>query len=144
MAHTLRFILAIATAIEFLHSAAILAIFVHIFANNTTTILWHFGGAQGWNSDPSMRVYDYANYREPPPVPLVWDPRCEQLPIFLRNTHELTHSYMSSLMKGNFCIAIVTMLIWVVRCFVNFWDPYRLDLCATLMISAAYDIMLIA
>jgi hypothetical protein len=75
MAHILRFIIVVATAIDFLLCTAVLAIFAHIVLNDTTTALWLTGGAKGWNSDPSLRVYDYANYREPPPVVLIWDPR---------------------------------------------------------------------
>lgn len=34
--------------------------------------LWEAGGAEGWNSDPEQRVYFYANYEQPPEIPLVW------------------------------------------------------------------------
>ncbi|CAG9977628.1 unnamed protein product [Clonostachys byssicola] len=37
--------------------------------------LWENGGAQGWNSDPKQRIYYYANYEEPPEVPLIWSQR---------------------------------------------------------------------
>jgi hypothetical protein len=36
------------------------------------TILWAAGAEHGWNSDPHERVYFYANYKTPPPVPFVW------------------------------------------------------------------------
>ena len=34
--------------------------------------LWAAGAEKGWNSDPHERVYFYANYKTPPPVPFVW------------------------------------------------------------------------
>jgi hypothetical protein len=36
------------------------------------TSLWAAGAAQGWNSDPHERVYFYANYEAPSPVPFIW------------------------------------------------------------------------
>ncbi|KXJ85745.1 hypothetical protein Micbo1qcDRAFT_127414 [Microdochium bolleyi] len=37
--------------------------------------LWQAGGERGWNSDPSMRIYFYANHEEPPAIPLIWSQR---------------------------------------------------------------------
>ncbi|KAK2054400.1 hypothetical protein LY76DRAFT_522625 [Colletotrichum caudatum] len=34
--------------------------------------LWEYGGIEGWNSNPNYRVYFYANYEEPPEIPLIW------------------------------------------------------------------------
>jgi hypothetical protein len=34
--------------------------------------LWAAGAEHGWNSDPHERVYYYANYKTPPPVPFIW------------------------------------------------------------------------
>jgi hypothetical protein len=36
------------------------------------TSLWVAGAEHGWNSDPHERVYFYANYKTPPPVPFIW------------------------------------------------------------------------
>ena len=36
------------------------------------TSLWAAGAAHGWNSDPHERVYFYANYETPPPIPFIW------------------------------------------------------------------------
>ena len=41
------------------------------------------------------------------------------------------------------CIAVVTMLIWAIRCLINFRSVSRFDVCARLMINGAYDIMLL-
>ncbi|WQF89856.1 hypothetical protein CDEST_14870 [Colletotrichum destructivum] len=35
-------------------------------------MLWEKGGVEGWNSNPNHRVYFYANYEEPPEIPLIW------------------------------------------------------------------------
>ncbi|KAH7024935.1 uncharacterized protein B0I36DRAFT_249788 [Microdochium trichocladiopsis] len=39
------------------------------------TKLWQTGGDNGWNSDPSLRIYFYANHEEPPEIPLIWSQR---------------------------------------------------------------------
>ena len=40
------------------------------------TTLWAAGAQHGWNSDPHERVYFYANYKPPPPVPFIWSEEC--------------------------------------------------------------------
>jgi hypothetical protein len=37
--------------------------------------LWENGGEEGWNSNPNTRIYFYANHREPPEVPYLWQQR---------------------------------------------------------------------
>lgn len=37
--------------------------------------LWENGGEEGWNSNPNERIYFYANHREPPEVPFIWQQR---------------------------------------------------------------------
>ncbi|KAI1133985.1 hypothetical protein F5Y05DRAFT_249496 [Hypoxylon sp. FL0543] len=34
--------------------------------------LWEIGGEHGWNSNPRLRIYFYANHQQPPEIPLVW------------------------------------------------------------------------
>lgn len=34
--------------------------------------LWAAGAEHGWNSNPHDRLYFYANYKTPPPVPFIW------------------------------------------------------------------------
>ncbi|OTB01685.1 hypothetical protein M426DRAFT_25449 [Hypoxylon sp. CI-4A] len=34
--------------------------------------LWEIGGENGWNSNPRLRIYFYANYQQPPEIPLIW------------------------------------------------------------------------
>lgn len=40
--------------------------------------LWAAGAKEGWNSDPHERVYFYANYKDPPPVPFIWTQGCSR------------------------------------------------------------------
>jgi hypothetical protein len=70
-----RATLAIATAFEFVLITSLVAIFTYAYPNRFRTALWEDGGSKGWNSDPRARVYFYANYKEPPAVPMVWDKR---------------------------------------------------------------------
>ncbi|WYZ42685.1 hypothetical protein EsH8_VI_000384 [Colletotrichum jinshuiense] len=37
--------------------------------------LWRNGGEEGWCSNPRLRIYFYANYEEPPEIPLIWSQR---------------------------------------------------------------------
>jgi hypothetical protein len=67
---------ALAISFEFVLATALLALFASAYPDRFRTVLWRDGGSKGWNSDPSYRVYLYANYREMPPMPLIWDERC--------------------------------------------------------------------
>ncbi|ROT39528.1 hypothetical protein SODALDRAFT_131894 [Sodiomyces alkalinus F11] len=40
--------------------------------NTWRTTLWQVGYDHGWNSDPRMILYAYANYRPLPEIPMVW------------------------------------------------------------------------
>ena len=39
------------------------------------TTLWREGGTHGWNSDPDLRIYFYANHQRPPTIPYIWSMR---------------------------------------------------------------------
>lgn len=56
-------------------SITAVALFSTAYAGDLRIQLWENGGAEGWNSDPKQRVYYYANYREPPEIPLIWSQR---------------------------------------------------------------------
>ncbi|KAI0380594.1 hypothetical protein F5Y04DRAFT_94802 [Hypomontagnella monticulosa] len=43
--------------------------------------LWEIGGENGWNSNPRLRIYFYANYEQPPEIPLIWTQRESNLAI---------------------------------------------------------------
>ena len=64
-----------ATLFDLILAIAILSLFATIYPDRFRTVLWQEGGTKGWNSDPHQRVYDYANYRKSPPIPLIWDER---------------------------------------------------------------------
>ncbi|OTA55569.1 hypothetical protein K449DRAFT_399899 [Hypoxylon sp. EC38] len=40
--------------------------------------LWEIGGENGWNSNPRLRIYFYANYQQPPEIPLIWAQRLSE------------------------------------------------------------------
>jgi hypothetical protein len=56
---------------EFPFTVANLALFGIASPNLYRAILWNEGGRRGFNSEPSVIVYAYANYK-PVDVPLVW------------------------------------------------------------------------
>lgn len=68
-----------ATTFEFLLCTTLLFLFTSAYNQEYRTMLWRVGGAKGWNSDPRLRVYFYANYKEPPPVPTIWDEKYVKL-----------------------------------------------------------------
>ncbi|KAK1759041.1 hypothetical protein QBC47DRAFT_457397 [Echria macrotheca] len=49
-----------------------ICVFAHGRSSNLRTALWQTGGDQGWNSNPRLRIYFYANHREPPDIPFLW------------------------------------------------------------------------
>ncbi|KAH7113803.1 hypothetical protein B0J11DRAFT_619242, partial [Dendryphion nanum] len=123
MARFTRVVLFVATMLEFFQAIVLLVLFACAYPDRFRTLLWRAGGAKGWNSDPHMRVYYYANYREPPPIPTIWD---------------------ESTTQCNLCIAVVTVIIWIIRWNVNRLSGRGLDLYATLTTNGLYDILLIA
>lgn len=50
-------------------------LFCSAYPDQYRTRLWLIGGEHGWNSDPSLRIYFYANYQNPPEIPLLWSQR---------------------------------------------------------------------
>ncbi|KAK1970912.1 hypothetical protein LY78DRAFT_699688 [Colletotrichum sublineola] len=53
-------------------SATAVGLFWSASSGNFREKLWEHGGIEGWNSNPNHRVYFYANYEEPPEIPLIW------------------------------------------------------------------------
>ncbi|KAL3492483.1 hypothetical protein BJX62DRAFT_202721, partial [Aspergillus germanicus] len=58
--------------LEFIMVIISLSLSLHAYPDTCRTILWQYGGTRGWNSDPHARIYFYANYRKPPPIPKIW------------------------------------------------------------------------
>ncbi|RAQ99583.1 hypothetical protein DDE82_008097 [Stemphylium lycopersici] len=67
------FLFLCAMLIELVLALMLLSLFASAYPDRFRTNLWQNGGTLGWNSDPHQRVYNYANHRESPPVPLIWD-----------------------------------------------------------------------
>lgn len=58
--------------VEFLLVIAVLTLFGIADPNTYRTKLWQNGADHGFNSDPSIILYSYANYR-PIRTPTVWN-----------------------------------------------------------------------
>ncbi|KAG7144225.1 hypothetical protein HYQ46_007030 [Verticillium longisporum] len=61
--------------IDFCISVTAVGLFSSAYLGHHRDRLWEFGGVEGWNSNPKERVYFYANYKEPPVIPLIWTQR---------------------------------------------------------------------
>lgn len=127
----------VATAFEFVLATCLLAIFVSAYPDRYRTALWHEGGSKGWNSDPSYRIYLWANYKDVPPMPLIWDERWSSLKFNTRDSAK--NDYRST--QYSLCIAIVTMILWFVRLFIR---GRTLDVYGAVVSNMLYDMMLIA
>lgn len=57
---------------ELLLTVAALALFGIAAPNTYRTKLWKDGARRGFNSDPNVILYAYANHRPIPKEPLVW------------------------------------------------------------------------
>ena len=64
-----------AMLVDLVLAITLVSLFASAYPDGFRTALWQNGGSEGWNSDPQQRVYNYANYRESPPIPLSWDQR---------------------------------------------------------------------
>ena len=58
--------------IELVLVAVCLGVFAHAHSTELRTALWAVGGEHGWNSNPRLRIYFYANYQQPPDIPFLW------------------------------------------------------------------------
>jgi hypothetical protein len=53
----------------------ILALFSYGYPDAARTSLWEEGGLKGYNSNPKVRIYFYANHQEPSIIPFIWSQR---------------------------------------------------------------------
>ncbi|UNI22327.1 hypothetical protein JDV02_008226 [Purpureocillium takamizusanense] len=90
----LRIVQALLLGLEVVVAVTLLALFGFAYSNHFRSGLWEEGGAQEWNSDPRLRIYFYANHREPPEIPLIWSQR---------------------LAASNLSIAVLTVFVLVTR-----------------------------
>lgn len=75
MGRIVQIMTAVALSFEFVLATSLLAVFASAYPDRYRSTLWHEGGSNGWNSNPSYRTYLWANYKEVPPIPLIWDKR---------------------------------------------------------------------
>jgi hypothetical protein len=62
----------ISTIIEAALVVINLVLFSYGYPDALRTALWEEGGSKGFNSDPNLRIYFYANYLNPPAIPFIW------------------------------------------------------------------------
>ncbi|KAH8847073.1 hypothetical protein MCOR07_009174 [Pyricularia oryzae] len=107
----------IAIGLELLFSLVVLVVTCKAYPDKYRTLLWSIGGKRGWNSNPDLRIYFYANHGEPPEVPLIW-------------TQSLTDSTMA--------IAVLSFVLCLARVVLRYYDA------AFLAIDVLYDGLLAA
>jgi hypothetical protein len=61
--------------IELCICLSLLILFALGYPERYRSKLWENGGVKGWNSNPNLRIYFYANHKEPPEIPLIWTQR---------------------------------------------------------------------
>ena len=61
--------------LEALLCYTLLVLFALAYPDQYRTKLWENGGEMGWNSNPKLRIYFYANHKEPPEIRLIWTQR---------------------------------------------------------------------
>ena len=59
-------------SLDILISLQAVTLFGFAYPSRFRVALWENGGVEGWNSIPNLRIYYYANHREPPEIPLLW------------------------------------------------------------------------
>ncbi|KAJ4993700.1 hypothetical protein SVAN01_00754 [Stagonosporopsis vannaccii] len=119
MGRVVQIATAVARSFEFVLATSLLALFAWAYPDRYRSALWHEGGSRGWNSDPSYRTYLWANYKEVPPMPVIWDERSTQ---------------------SNLCVAIITIVFWFVRLCIR---GRTLDVFGAVVSNVLYDIILI-
>ncbi|KAI0441791.1 hypothetical protein F4803DRAFT_522214 [Xylaria telfairii] len=63
---------------EFMLACITLGLFLSAYPKDFRETLWQIGGEAGWNSNPRLRIYFYANYKVPPEIPLIWTQRLNE------------------------------------------------------------------
>jgi hypothetical protein len=64
-----------ATLVDLILTIALVSLFAYAYLDDFRTALWQNGGIQGRKSGPQQRMYNYADYHESPPMPLIWNER---------------------------------------------------------------------
>ncbi|KAH6652504.1 hypothetical protein BKA67DRAFT_536242 [Truncatella angustata] len=115
--NTHQFFKALSLTIEVVLMLVMVTLFCCAYSDHYRTSLWEAGGEKGWNSNPRLRIYYYANHREPPEIPLIWN---------------------QSLTTSNLSIALVTAGVCLTRLVLIFFELYWV------IIETFYDMLLTA
>lgn len=105
----------IAMGLEVVFSFVVLVVSCKAYPDEYRTLLWSTGGERGWNSNPRLRIYFYANHEEPPKIPLIW-------------TQSLTDSTMAT--------AVLSFVLCLARVVLRFYDA------ASTAVDILYDVLL--
>ncbi|KAF5878050.1 uncharacterized protein Bfra_000217 [Botrytis fragariae] len=101
----------------------IISLFLVGYPDATRKALWEEGGQHGFNSDPKMRIYFYANYLQPPEIPFIWSRRCTEfnlaagiftLCLFL--TRQLLALTASMSTRTEVYLLSCVLLFWIMSC----------------------------
>ncbi|EMR84399.1 hypothetical protein BcDW1_6909 [Botrytis cinerea BcDW1] len=101
----------------------IICLFLVGYPAATRKALWEEGGEHGFNSDPKMRIYFYANYVQPPEIPYIWSRRCTEfnlaagifaLCLFL--TRQLLAMAVSISTRMEVYLLSCVLLFWTMSC----------------------------
>ncbi|KAI1360844.1 hypothetical protein F5Y08DRAFT_37720 [Xylaria arbuscula] len=57
---------------EFVLACTTLGFLLTVYPKTFRETLWLIGGEAGWNSNPRLRIYFFANYKEPPEIAFLW------------------------------------------------------------------------
>ncbi|KAI0202493.1 hypothetical protein F4808DRAFT_77167 [Astrocystis sublimbata] len=68
----------IALTTEFVIACIAVGLLLSVYPVEIRQTLWRIGGEAGWNSNPRLRIYFFANYKEPPAIPLIWTQRLNE------------------------------------------------------------------
>ncbi|KAI2617659.1 hypothetical protein GGS26DRAFT_397405 [Hypomontagnella submonticulosa] len=75
---SMNFFRALLHSIEFGLVTVTLSLLCCAYPERFRKTLWEIGGENGWNSNPRLRIYFYANYEQPPEIPLIWTQRLSE------------------------------------------------------------------
>ncbi|KAK8024455.1 hypothetical protein PG993_012521 [Apiospora rasikravindrae] len=107
--------------LELVFSIVTFVLFCTAYPDNYRTRLWSIGGEMGWNSNPRLRIYFFANYEDPPEVPLVWSQR--YVNIKTSEAYALIYSHeLPSLTDSALAIATLSLVLCISRMALSFYS----------------------
>ncbi|KAH8179910.1 hypothetical protein LIA77_01429 [Sarocladium implicatum] len=106
--------------LEALLCYTLLVLFALAYPDQYRSKLWENGGEMGWNSNPKLRIYFYANHKEPPEIPLIWTQRLTDSNLGIAILSVTVHAARAVLSSLNFLPLWIEM-VWGI-CLVGLWS----------------------